>query len=369
MEFYLLIIFFFLLLIIYNLVKFWRVRADFLALLGAQLVGTHRLINPKGVLNFGGLNIEVFTSDYKGKRLNLKIRTNFTGFLTLRKKDIFDKLTRQLTYQDLAVEYEDKEWFERLTSHQTFKVLLRKLLEEASIDRLEIRKNTLTIGWNIKRSPFEVSTDKVHQALNLLKDTAFVLSTLPSSWRYKEDLRNLLLFKLPILLTLIACLVGIVGRFYQYNPLCPLEIVFFGYKLFTPFVLIYLGFLCFYVGGYGLYQRILGSGFLVFFVCIFFISLFFLSYINGRFDTSPSQIKRDRIESKYYSIKRGYRLTLSNLHKEKKLCDSLSVSKNFYYQVEIGDYIEYETKKGFLGIEWFYRGLYLPKNRVNLEIQ
>lgn len=369
MEFYLLIIFLLLILIIYSLVKFWKDRSAFLELLRARHVGTHELINPKGILNLGSLQIEIFTSSYKGRRLNLKTKINLTGFLTLRKKDFLDKLTRQPSYQGLAVEYEDKEWFERLTSHQTFKELLQKLLEEASIDRLEIRKNTLTIGWNIRRSPFEIGTDKVHQALNLLKDTAFVLSTFPNSWHYKEDLRNLLLFKLPILLTLIAFLVGIAGEFYQYMPLCPLELVFFGYKLFTPFVIVYLGFLCFYAGGYGLYQRILGSGFLVFLVCILFISLFFLSYINGRFDNSLPQIKRDRVEAKYYRIRGGYRLILSNLNKERKLCDSLKVSKSFYHQVEIGDYIEYETKSGFLGIEWLYKGLYFPKNGVHFDFQ
>lgn len=356
-EVFILLIFLLAGLLIYNLIKFWQDRTDFFKSLGAHQISVHQVINPKGVLEYQGLQVEVFTGDYKGKRLTVRIKTNLTSFLTLRKRNFFDKITGQLSYLDLAVEYEDKVWFDRLTNHKLFRDLLQRLLDEASIDRLELRKNSASISWNIKRTPFEVGTEKVFKALSLLKDMVHILSTLPNSRINCEERRQLLLYKIPIVLTVSACLVGVAGKFYHYMPLCPLEIIFFGYSSMTPFVLLYIGFILFFAGGYGLRQRILGTGLIVWLLCVLFISLFFLSYINGKLDTSPPQIKKDRVEHKYYSPKRGHKIVLSNLHRERKLCDSLSVSEEFYQRVQIGDYVQYSTKRGFLGVEWLYRKL------------
>lgn len=58
-------------------------------------------------------------------------------------------------------------------------------------------------------------------------------------------------------------------------------------------------------------------------------------------------------------MKPGHRIVLEGLHSERKLCDSFGVSEEFYYAVSEGDKVEYATKKGLLGVEWFYKKLRL----------
>lgn len=50
-------------------------------------------------------------------------------------------------------------------------------------------------------------------------------------------------------------------------------------------------------------------------------------------------------------------MVLANYHKEKPCCGTFAVSKDLYEKVSVGSTIEYQTKRGFLGVEWFYTGL------------
>lgn len=80
-------------------------------------------------------------------------------------------------------------------------------------------------------------------------------------------------------------------------------------------------------------------------------------------DLSDPELKRDFVEEKQRAGRKGiplsgkYHVVLANYHKEKPCCGTFAVSKDLYEKVSVGSTIEYQTKRGFLGVEWFYTGL------------
>ncbi|MFN3813176.1 MAG: hypothetical protein ACK4SM_00950 [Aquificaceae bacterium] len=68
-------------------------------------------------------------------------------------------------------------------------------------------------------------------------------------------------------------------------------------------------------------------------------------------------------------------LVLVDFHNKNPWCERFKVSKEFYDRVQVGSLVEYKTKRGFLGVEWFYSGLSLveckmikEKNRACIHI-
>ncbi len=308
------------------------------------------------------MDITLLTEGPRGMHsLVVQVSVATLGYIKLRKRDFFDKAFFQRKYGSLALEYEDEAWVNRLFGLVGFEELVKRLFEEFGISWLEIRGDLLRIGWYIRKEPKEVEKERLLGAVDVLRDFLSLLKGVAPSESYREDLRNLLTFKLPIALTVLLSIIGIAGGFYQYSPACVLYMLFTGFKLLFPFALFYLIFCLFMVGGATMAQRVLLKTSLVLFTCSFFITLFFLTYINGRFDDSEVRVKKDLVERKYVNIKRGPTLILVEFHRENPWCEGFRVSEEFYYRVQVGSPVEYKTKGGFLGVEWFYSGLVLAE--------
>ncbi|MEN3039865.1 MAG: hypothetical protein ABDI07_12105, partial [Candidatus Kryptonium sp.] len=145
----------------------------------------------------------------------------------------------------------------------------------------------------------------------------------------------------------------------SYSPVCLTEMLFVGFKVLFPFLLLYLILSVLLVGHGTTKQKVLLETLFYCILSCFFLSLFFLTYVNGRLDSSEPVQKLDRIESKYRSYKRGPRITLEELHQDKPLCPGFNVSEEFYERAYKGAKVEYWIKEGFLGVEWLYKGLRL----------
>jgi len=359
-ELWAVIVFAILALVAYSLWRFWRERVEYLRGIGAEPSGTHTFINPKGEIFYKSMKVEVFTGGPRGVHsLRLSIKVEGKGFFRIAKRDLFEKLLRAETYMGLSVEYEDGAWFGRISEDKVFQKTVDRLFRELGLGFLELKGDTLTAGWYIRRSPKEVQQHRLFEALELLSQVYELLRSMPSAGIYREDLRGWLTLRIPILVTIFLCLVGVAGGFYRYNPVCLMETLLTGYKLMLPIMLLYVALAILLVGGRTLNGRVVLKASFVLLVCTFFLSLFFFTYVNGRFDTSEPKVVRDKIEKKYRSPKHGYRVALHGYHRAKRWCEGFTVSEGLYMRAYQGAKVEYIIKKGFLGVEWFYQGLRL----------
>lgn len=359
-ELWALILFPILALVVYSLWRFWKERADYLRAIGARPAGTHFFINPKGELFYKNLRVEAYTGGPRGMHsLRLSMKVEGRGFFRIRKRDLFEKLIRPQTYRGLSVEYEDGAWFGRLSEDKVFQKIADRLFGELGLDFLELKWDNLTAGWYIRRSPREIEKHRLLEALELLSQVYELLRSLPSASFYRESLREWLTLKMPVFTTVLLCLVGLAGGFYRYDPVCLTEMLLTGYKLMLPITFLYVALALLLVGGPTLSRWVVLKTSLVLLLCTFFLSLFFFTYINGKFDTSEPRIVRDEIEKKYRSPRHGYKVALHGYHGAKSWCESFTVSEGFYMRAYKGAKVEYITKKGFLGVEWFYEGLRL----------
>ncbi|MFN3813175.1 MAG: hypothetical protein ACK4SM_00945 [Aquificaceae bacterium] len=262
--------------------EYIRDRLEYYRSLGAEVIGYRYLINPVVRLPYRGMDIILFTEGPRGMHsLVAQLPVDTLGYMRLRKRDILDKILFQKKYKDLALEYEDEAWVNRLFETAGFEELVHRLFEEFRINWLEIKGNLLRIGWYIKREPGEVGGERLLGALSVAQELLNLLKGVAPSENYREDLRNWLTFKLPVALAIFLSVVGILGGFYKYSPTCSLNMLFVGFKLLFPIILFYLIFCLFMVGGATMTQRVLLKSFLVLFSCAFFINLFFLTYVNG----------------------------------------------------------------------------------------
>ncbi|MFN3599611.1 MAG: hypothetical protein ACK4VK_07770 [Aquificaceae bacterium] len=347
-------------LVVLLLYKYRKDRLEYYNSLGARVVGHRYFIEPVARLSYENMDITLLTEGPKGfYSLIIQVPVATLGYMKLRESDFFDKALFQRKYKNLALECEDEAWVNRLFGLAGFEELVDRLFEGFRISWFEIKGNLLRIGWYIRKGPSEVEKERLFGSLDVLKDLLNLLNGVTPAENYRGDLRDWLTFKLPIALTILLIIVGIVGGFYKYQPVCLLNMLFTGFKLLFPFALFYLALCLFMVGGATMGQRVFLKTSLVLFTCSFFITLFFLPYINGRFDNSMVEVKRDLVKRKYVSVKRGPTLILAELHKNNPWCEGFKVSKNFYNRVQVGSLVEYETKRGFLGVEWLYSGLVL----------
>ena len=340
-----------------------RETFEFYKSLGAEPKGYRHLIYPMAELNHGNERIILSRGRrYGGFIFIASIDIPFSGLLSLWKGGFLDALFHKRRYDGLFLEYEDAGWAWNLLRDETFKEEVLKLFESFRISFLEIKGGSIVIGFGIGRGKLEKYLNKqdLIEALNSLVQLKKILEKYPYYGSSKEKLREWLTWKLPILITLSLILVGVLGGFYEYEPTCYSDLMLTGGKLLSVPVILYVVFTAFLVGGEALYLRVILKTFLVLFVCSFFISLFFVSYINGRFDSSQPEIREDRIKEKYHTLKQGYRVTLEEYHKN-KWCDSFRISEEFYKKANVGDKVDYVVKRGYLGIEWWYKGLRLKK--------
>lgn len=338
---------------------FWRRRVSFYRSVGAREIKMKFLLNPVGKIDSDGIEVEIFTEGAKGSQLlTLRAKTNLTGFLKLYRRNMCNRFFSQETFGGLGAEYEDSFWFERVLNHRNFKDKVEKLFKEGQVDQVSIRKHSLSVSWSIKKYPREEDRQKVIKTLPILRELLSLASELPDATYYKDHLRSWVIIKLPVLITLTLSLIGVLGKFYSYDPVCLFEILGVGYKLLFPFVILYSTFAVLLVGGRLWFKTFIVS-FVAWLLAIPFISLFFLMYINGKLDTSPPEVKTDKVVEKYIRQRKGRTsyIVLEKLHTQKNWCNTLNVSENFYKKVQVGDTVEYITKRGFLGVEWFYRKL------------
>ncbi len=336
---------------------------EFYSSLGARHAGNRWLIFPLAELELDGVRIKIYTEGGQGfYALKASVELNPVGYLKIWHGNVLDRaLLRKPYLESLFVECEDKDWAEKILNREDFKNWVIELFSLPGVNFLEIKDKTLTLAWHLggmSRFKKVVKKEDVLPALKILVGISQRMNSMPSAKVYKENLRNWLTLKLPVLTTLFLISVGFAGGFYRYKPLCDHEILLVGFKVLTLIIILYTAFVLLLVGASTLGQRVILKTLFVCLVCTPFISLFFLMWLNGRFDSSKPEVIRDTIARKYYLIRGGHRILLSELHKS-RWCDSLSVSEGFYMKAKVGDKVEYEVKRGFLGVPWLYRGLTL----------
>lgn len=342
---------------------------DFFLSIGAKNIKTITYPYIKAELIYEDTILRLWTSGLKGNfKLNIGIPVYTSGYLNFRKYDFFDRLFFQKRINNLAVIYEDQRWAERLINRFDFINSIQDLFDTTNIHSFSIKNREIVISWLMMNVSHlhKIDKEKIFLAIKKLKDIRDALNDY-SSTTLKIGLRNFLVFGLPISITAFLIIAGIVGKFYVYKPVCRIDLILVGYKIFIPIFLAYIIFALFLLcKNRTLIQNLLGSLLYVGSVCSIFIILFFFPFLNGYFDYSQSLIKKDYIENKYIGYSRwnsGPIIVLSDFYREKPWwCDnSFKVSREFYDSVEIGDEIEYSVKQGFLGIEWFYSDLRIKK--------
>ncbi|MCS6876339.1 MAG: hypothetical protein RMK35_05655 [Aquificaceae bacterium] len=362
-EISIIIVIFAILLLFFALYRYVKDRLEFYSSLGATVVGYNWLINPKAELVFKNLRFKLFTSGPRGShRLKLTLPIKPCGYLRVRKIDFLDKILQPETYKGFALEYDEEDWAYRLIKIPEFEKLLEELFSNAKVDLVELDCNNLTVSWYIRRSlKKDLSKDRVLNAVELLAQAQEALNQLPLAQVYRENLRNLLTIKIPVLTVITSTMVGLVLGFYKYQPVCYLEAIQTGYKWLLAPAIVYTAFTLFLTGGKTLWKRIVFRVSLFYLFGSLFITTFLLTYVNGRFDQSQAELRWDTISSKYRSSKGGWRVTLYKLHGNRWWCEAFSVSEDFYRMAYEGAEVEYWTKRGFLSIEWLYRGLRLKE--------
>ncbi len=354
---------FVLLLLYFSYIRHKKELLEFYSSLGARHVGYKWLFFPLAELDVKGKRVKLYTEGGRGSyalKVSLEIET--FGYLKLWRGGFLDKLTLRKPYLDnIFVEYEEKEWAERLLNMEEFKSTIKRLFELPGLTFISIDGRNLTLGWHlggISRFKKVANKEVILEAIRMMVELSPTLNTIAPSKQYKENLRSWLTLKLPILITVILSTIGIVGGFYRYDPLCTYQILLVGFKILTPINLLYTVLVLLLVGGPTLDQRVFFKTLFVCFVCTPLISLFFLLWVNGRFDRSEPEHRTDTIVKKYHLIRGGYRIALLELHKN-RWCGSFKVSEGFYIKAEVGSKVEYAVKKGFLGVPWLYRKLTL----------
>ncbi len=300
-----------------------------------------------------GLRVKIWVSGLRRNfKLYISLPAKTEGYLRLWVPDWFDKILASKLENGLAQEFEDPLWVKKVLNKITLNSL-EKFFKDTGIQSFEIRKGELRCSWQIRNKISHIHKVNIYNALDQLREYSYLLTETPKSTD-KEALRSWLSFKLPILLTVLFFLLALIGNFWKFIPLCMLDLLYLGLKIFTFLYFLYLSLVLFFVGNKSFFSRIFLNSFLSFMILYLFTSLFFLTFINGKFDTSKPEIKRDIIVSKHISLKRGKGIILKELHSQKKYCEPLTVSDSFYERAKVGDRVEYETKAGFLGVEWRY---------------
>lgn len=326
--------------------------------LGAQNI---KFLIPHGIraeLRYKDATAIIYTSGVKGSyRLNISLKTEIYGFLRLWRPDFLDRLIAKKTKNGYAIECEDFNWASRIISHLNIEDLFKK----TDINCIQIDKRNLVFSWLLKRNIREVKKESSFNAIEELYELSLKINNIPSSSVNRENLRSFFSIKMPLFITALLTLTGVFGRFWLYKPQCILEIVFLGIKLYAVLFIVYVITIILIAGNLTFLPRIMFNTFVVFIISCGFVTLFFLTFLNGALDASEPVLVRDKVSFKYRNIKKGEVIILENLNKRKKYCGELTVSKNFYENVKVGDTIEYEIKKGRLGVEWIYSSLKLVK--------
>ncbi len=331
--------------------KSFREARNYLLELGA--VNFKALFFPylSAELMWNGLRVKIWVS---GLRRNFKLYVSFPskieGYLRLWTPDLFDRILGSKLENSFAQEFEDSLWVKRVLNKINLKSI-EKFFKDTGIHSFEIRKGELRCSWQIKKKISQIDKANIYNALNQLKEFDSLLIEVPKSTD-REGLRCWLSLKVPLLLTALFLFLALIGNFWKYLVLCTLDLLYLGLKIFGFLYLLYLTLIIFFVANRSFFPRIFLNTTLSFMVFYFITSLFFLSFINGKFDTSTPEVKKDIIASKYIHPKRGKEIILKELHGRKRYCEPLKVSDSFYKRAKIGDKVEYETKTGFLGVEW-----------------
>lgn len=340
-----------------------RQLLEFYRSLGARQVGYKWFIFPIAELEADGTKIRIYTEGGRGLyTLKASLEIEPLGYLRLWRGWLLDRLLLRNQYlKGVFLEYEDKKWAENLLNREDFRATIKRLFELPGLSFFEIKGKSLSIGWHLggtDRFKKVVDREGVLQALKIMIDLRSITGTLSSAKHYRENLRSWLTLKLPLLITLFLVVFGFVGGFYNYNPVCDHEILLAGFRIMIPIILTYTAFVLLLTGGPTLGQKVVLRTLFVCLACIPITSISFLTWVNGYFDRSEPELKKDTIARKYYLIRGGHRVVLVELHKN-RWCRSFGVSEYFYMRAKVGDSVEYTVKKGFLGVNWFYRKLSL----------
>lgn len=176
------------------------------------------------------------------------------------------------------MDYEDDTWAWSILKDKDIKEDILRLFRSFGIASLEIKDRRISIGWHVgnpNRLKKVVDKEKLLEVLDILIRIKSLLERYPYYGSYGENLRKWLTWRLPILITFLLVLVGILGGFHRYLPLCKHEILLVGWKLLSFPLILYTILSAFLVGGRTLYLQVILKTLFVWFVCSFFISLFF----------------------------------------------------------------------------------------------
>ena len=119
------------------------------------------------------------------------------------------------------MEYEDKDWAEKILNREDFKNWVIELFSLPALNSFEIKNKRLTLSWHLggmSRFKKVVKKEDVLSALKILVGISQRINSMPSAKVYKEDLRNWLTLKLPVSTTLFLITVGFAGGFYRSKP-------------------------------------------------------------------------------------------------------------------------------------------------------
>ncbi|RME09948.1 MAG: hypothetical protein D6804_05170, partial [Aquificota bacterium] len=338
---------------------------DFYNSIGAKHTGYRWLIFPVAELEADGKKFRLFTEGGRGLyAFKVSLEVQALGYLRLWRGGLLDRILFRRRYMEgIFVEYEDSQWAEKLLGREDFKDMVKKLFDLPGLSSVEIKGKKLILCWHLggmDRFRKVVSKEAVLEAFKIMADLGKTIDAVPSAEVYRETLRGWLTLKLPIFATILLSIAGFFLGFYRYDHVCDHEILLAGFKILMPIVILYTASVLFLTGGPTLGQRVILKTFFICLVCIPMISLFFLTWVNGYFDRSEPEFKRDTIARKYHLIRGGHRVVLAELHKS-KWCDSFKVSEGFYMRAQVGDRVEYAVKRGFLGVSWLYRKLSLTE--------
>lgn len=304
---------------------------------------------------FNGTLIKVGTAGTKHNyRLYLETPTHNRGFLRLRRKDWLDSLfLKKPSWQYLMVEVYDPVWGGELLK-QLGSQILQLFADHKKLQKFELKDGKLRIELGVK-NPWDIPHEELQELLRVLLQIREVFDYAPHpTVESKEALVSLLSMKLPALFGTSLCLFGVILNPFAYDPVCIDDLFEAGFKLSLSFGILYAMFLILMLAGAPSLHRAVVGFFSLLVILFIFISVTFVPSVNGYFDSSQPVKRTDLVVKKYIEVRKGrkhYKIKLAGTP-----CDQ-SVSENFYNSVNEGDRLEYFVKRGFLGIEWFYRKL------------
>jgi hypothetical protein len=286
--------------------------------------------------------------------LYLEMPTHNGGFLRTRRKDWLDSLfLKKPSWQGLMAEAYDKPWSDELLK-QLGSQILQLFTNHEKLQKFEIKDSRLRIELGVKH-PLDLPQKELQELLKTLQQIKNSLDYMPPpNIQNKEALVSLLSVRLPVIFGAFLCLFGVILNPFAYDPICTSDLFKVGFKLSFSFGILYTVFLFLILAGTPSLHRALSKFFYLLVFLSIFISVSFVPSVNGYFDSSQPIKRGGFVEEKYIQVRKG-----KEHHKIKLTgtpCD-FSVSEDFYNSVNKGDRVEYYVKRGFLGIEWFYRKL------------